>query len=135
MDLPMMWTKDWKTVSNGDVKLTDKEVQVGMSAAKRMPIVVTYIVRNGKRRGMIKEDHEVRRFLASVECVGGGSRCVCANGRFGFLQGLVKALTELCTAKKWELNVVHAEKFSKEEQIQLAAKTTVSLQLCSFNSI
>ena len=57
---------------------------------------------------------------------------MCANGRFGFWQGLVKALTELCTAKKWELNVVHAEKFSKEEQIQLADKTTVSLQLCSF---
>lgn len=40
-------------------------------------------------------------------------------------QNLVLALSQLCSTKGWELNVVHAERLSREEQVQMAAKTTV----------
>lgn len=59
MDLPVMWEKEFDTVSNGDVKLTDKEVEVAKTASRRMPVVITYVVRGGNRRAMVKEDHEV----------------------------------------------------------------------------
>lgn len=61
-------------------------------------VVVTYISRQAVRRHLITEDHE----------------------------GLVDALTELCERRGWELNVVAMERFSKEEQLAIAARTTVS---------
>ncbi|KAG8900641.1 hypothetical protein FRB99_005834 [Tulasnella sp. 403] len=99
IDLPTKWAKDWPSIAEDDVKFGEKEQQVAREASKRMPIVISYIVRNGRRRSMRKADHEL----------------------------LVKSLKELCDKKKWEFNVVHAEKLSKEEQIQLAARTTVML--------
>jgi hypothetical protein len=38
----------------------------------------------------------------------------------------VRALTELCEKRGWELNVVAMERLSKEEQLAVAARTTVS---------
>jgi hypothetical protein len=38
---------------------------------------------------------------------------------------LVKALEKHSKAKGWELRIVEAEKMSKEEQVDLAARTTV----------
>jgi hypothetical protein len=62
-------------------------------------VVVTYISRQaGVRRHLITEDHE----------------------------GLVDALTELCERRGWELNIVAMEQISKEEQLTVAARTTVS---------
>jgi hypothetical protein len=61
-------------------------------------VVVTYISRQAVKRHLIAEDHE----------------------------GLVDALTELCERRGWELNIVAMEKISKEEQLALAARTTVS---------
>ncbi|PCH43589.1 hypothetical protein WOLCODRAFT_138454 [Wolfiporia cocos MD-104 SS10] len=63
------------------------------------PIVVTYISRQGARRHLIDEHHEA----------------------------LVSALTEMCAAHRWELNIVQAERLTKEEQLALAARTTVLL--------
>ena len=60
-------------------------------------VVVTYITRQGVRRHLIEEDHE----------------------------GLVRALVELCDRRGWELNIVPMERLSKEEQLALAARTTV----------
>ncbi|EMD37594.1 hypothetical protein CERSUDRAFT_114243 [Gelatoporia subvermispora B] len=62
-------------------------------------VVVTYISRQGARRHLIDEDHAA----------------------------LVLALTEMCASKGWELNVVQAERLSKEEQLSLAARTTIML--------
>lgn len=61
-------------------------------------IVVTYISRQGARRHLIDEDHDA----------------------------LVEALTDMCMRKGWELNVVQAERLTKDQQLQLAARTTVS---------
>ncbi|KAG8959901.1 hypothetical protein FRC00_001135, partial [Tulasnella sp. 408] len=99
IDANVLWAKEWDGTSNGDVEPTDKQIEVAKTASRRMPIVITYVVRSGNRRAMIKEDHE----------------------------GLVKALTELCELKRWELNIVQAEKLTKDEQIQLAARTTIML--------
>jgi hypothetical protein len=62
-------------------------------------VVVTYISRQGVRRHLIPEDHE----------------------------GLVHALVELCHRRGWELNVVAMERLSRDEQLALAARTTVSV--------
>jgi len=61
-------------------------------------VVVTYISRQAVKRHLIPEDHE----------------------------GLVNALTELCERRGWELNIVAMERISKEEQLAIAARTTVS---------
>lgn len=60
-------------------------------------VVITYISRQGVRRHLIDQDHE----------------------------NLVFALEELCAIKGWELNIVQAERLSKEDQLALVAKTTV----------
>jgi hypothetical protein len=62
-------------------------------------VVVTYISRQAVRRHLITENHE----------------------------GLVDALTELCGRRGWELNIVAMEQISKEEQLVIAARTTVSI--------
>jgi hypothetical protein len=64
-------------------------------------VVVTYISRQGVKRHLIPDDHA----------------------------GLVRALTELCDRRGWELNVVAMERLSKEEQLKIAARTTVSTGL------
>ncbi|EGN99971.1 hypothetical protein SERLA73DRAFT_53149 [Serpula lacrymans var. lacrymans S7.3] len=76
-------------------------------------VVVTYISRQSGRRHLIEEDHD----------------------------GLVIALEELVERKNaersayegterprpWELNIIQAEKLSKDEQVRIAARTTVLL--------
>ncbi|KAI0321189.1 hypothetical protein OF83DRAFT_1237812 [Amylostereum chailletii] len=59
-------------------------------------VVVTYISRQNVRRRLVEEDH----------------------------QGLVRALEALCERRGWQLNVIAAEKMTKEQQIGVAAKTT-----------
>jgi hypothetical protein len=61
------------------------------------PIIITYINRQGGRRRLTNQDHE----------------------------GLVAALTDLANRRGWQFNNVQAEKLSKEEQLQIVAKTTV----------
>jgi len=39
----------------------------------------------------------------------------------------VQALKAMCRHHRWELNIVQAEKLSKEQQIELAARTTIML--------
>ncbi|KAI0035862.1 hypothetical protein K488DRAFT_30582, partial [Vararia minispora EC-137] len=59
-------------------------------------IAVTYISRQSVRRRLIPEDHD--RLVASLE--------------------------ELCHRRGWELNIMQAEKISREEQLIIAARTT-----------
>ncbi|KAH9949015.1 hypothetical protein B0H21DRAFT_199426 [Amylocystis lapponica] len=66
---------------------------------KGQEVVVTYISRQGTRRHLIDSHHEA----------------------------LVRALTEMCTVNRWELNIVQAERLSKEEQLALSARSTVML--------
>lgn len=61
-------------------------------------VVVTYISRQQSRRRLLQPDHDA----------------------------LVAALKTLCDLKGWTLNIVFAEKLTKDQQLQLAARTTVS---------
>ncbi|KDQ21385.1 hypothetical protein BOTBODRAFT_150195 [Botryobasidium botryosum FD-172 SS1] len=62
-------------------------------------VVVTYISRQGWRRRLIEENHTE----------------------------LVKELTDLCARKGWELNVIKPEELSQDQQLALAARTTIML--------
>jgi hypothetical protein len=61
-------------------------------------VVITYVTRQGVKRHLIPEDHD----------------------------GLVSALTELCERRGWEFNIAAMERLTKEEQLAIAARTTVS---------
>ncbi|TFK75344.1 hypothetical protein BDN72DRAFT_874573 [Pluteus cervinus] len=66
--------------------------------------VITYISRQSSRRRLIQEDHE----------------------------GLVTALEELVNRKRqegkhWELNIVQAERMTKDEQVRVMSKSTILL--------
>lgn len=61
--------------------------------------VITYISRQGRGRSLVQEDHD----------------------------GLVEALKGLETRYGWEVNIAIMEKYSKLEQLRLAARTTVRL--------
>jgi hypothetical protein len=67
---------------------------------KEWPIVITYINRQGGRRCLNEEDH----------------------------QRLVSGLAELAGRRGWEFNDVKAQHLPQEEQMAIAAKTTVSLR-------
>ncbi|KAL6305818.1 hypothetical protein BKA93DRAFT_776889 [Sparassis latifolia] len=62
-------------------------------------VVITYISRQGSKRHLIEGHHEA----------------------------LVTALTEMCRRHGWELNIVQAERLSMEQQLELAARTTIML--------
>ncbi|KAF5353317.1 hypothetical protein D9756_007986 [Leucocoprinus leucothites] len=87
---------------------------VGVEAQKylSMPekVVITYISRQGTRRRLVKEDHDM----------------------------LVEELTKLVERKneearvgekkrEWELHVLQAERMTKDEQVRAAARTTIML--------
>lgn len=73
---------------------------------REWPIVITYINRQGGRRYLIESHHEQ----------------------------LVAELTALCQRRGWEFNDVKAQLLSQEEQLALAARTTVrGHPFCSFN--
>lgn len=67
-------------------------------------IVITYISRQSSRRHLLEDDHAA----------------------------LVQALEEMTKKHGWELNVVQAEKLSKENQLAIAARTTVRVFLRSW---
>jgi hypothetical protein len=74
-------------------------------SAKALPmperIVITYISRQGSKRHLIEEDHIA----------------------------LVDALEDLADRKGWYLNVVQAERLTKDEQVQLMGETTVGYRI------
>lgn len=72
-------------------------------------VTITYISRQGVRRHLVPEDHDAL-VLA--------------------LQQLVKR--KRAENKNWTLKVVQPELLSKEEQIQIASETTVSVIFCFF---
>ena len=105
----------WEPVRRGVLRfagITSRTLEIGSRAFKRVDrgslhnggveeVVVTYITRQAVRRHLIEEDHE----------------------------GLVRAITELCERRGWEFNVVPMERLSKEEQLAVAARTTVTFLL------
>jgi hypothetical protein len=70
-------------------------------------VVVTYISRQGVKRHLIDEDHD----------------------------GLVRSLTELCDRRGWQLNIEAMERLTKEEQLAIAARTTVSTRLVFYGRL
>ena len=105
----------WEPVRRGVLRfagLSQRTLDIGARAFKHAErgslrdggveeIVVTYITRQGVKRHLVEEDHE----------------------------GLVSALTKLCDRRGWELNVVPMERLTKEEQLAVAARTTVNAPL------
>ncbi|KNZ81312.1 hypothetical protein J132_02085 [Termitomyces sp. J132] len=92
----------WMTMRNNVIQFTGLDISVG-SGTTNTP-VITYISRQEwGRRMLIKEDHEK----------------------------LVEELYKLRDRYGFEVNVVAAEKMSRLEQIELAARTTVSSPTCS----
>ncbi|KIJ67844.1 hypothetical protein HYDPIDRAFT_83773 [Hydnomerulius pinastri MD-312] len=78
-------------------------------------IVITYISRQSVRRRLIPEDHEIlvkelEDLVARKNAEIKGMRASSGSG-----------------AKEWELNVVQAEKLTKDEQVRVAARTTILL--------
>lgn len=73
----------------------------------QQPIVITYISRQGSRRRLIQEHHE--RLVNELQTL-------VARKNF---EAPIKG------GQSWELNVVQAQKLTKDEQIRLASKTTV----------
>jgi hypothetical protein len=102
----------WEPVRRGVLRfsgISSRTLDIGSRAFNRVDrgslrdggleeVVVTYITRQGVRRHLVEEDHE----------------------------GLVRSLVELCDRRGWELNVVPMERLSKEEQLAVAARTTVA---------
>ncbi|KAI0768686.1 hypothetical protein BD413DRAFT_614201 [Trametes elegans] len=76
-----------------------KDSSRAVSGLKDSEIVITYISRQASRRHLLDPDHAA----------------------------LVEALEEMTRKHGWELNVVEAEKLSKEQQLSIAARTTVML--------
>ena len=81
------------TGGNGD--------NLGLIPKKEMPIVITYISRQGGRRCLAEDDHA----------------------------RLVTELSRLSKRRGWEFNHVKAQLLTQEEQFALAAKTTVSVAI------
>ncbi|KAI0356337.1 hypothetical protein OH77DRAFT_1520390 [Trametes cingulata] len=77
----------------------DAESTRATAGLRDSEIVITYISRQASRRHLLDPDHAA----------------------------LVEALQEMCRKHGWELNVVEAEKLSKEQQLAIAARTTVML--------
>ncbi|KZT10592.1 uncharacterized protein LAESUDRAFT_809546 [Laetiporus sulphureus 93-53] len=76
---------------------TSPQQHAANAAPLDTPVVVTYVSRQGSRRHLIGADHVA----------------------------LVDALTEMCKSHGWELNVMQAERITKEEQLEIVARTTV----------
>ncbi|KAF8316420.1 hypothetical protein DL93DRAFT_2056393 [Clavulina sp. PMI_390] len=67
------------------------------SDSEKQPIVISYVSRQGWRRRLIEEDHEL----------------------------LEKSVKELCERKGWEYLLFHPEKYTLDEQLKIAARSTV----------
>ncbi|KAG8890646.1 hypothetical protein FRB98_006149 [Tulasnella sp. 332] len=89
----------WDDSYNWGLEVSEPNSKLLKTASKRMPIVISYIVRVSFYRMLTQAAH-----LA-----------------------LIDALTQLCASKGWEFNAVHAERMTREEQIQMAAKSTIIL--------
>lgn len=82
---------------------SEKQIVLGTGKEKDqdlpMPekVVITYISRQASRRRLIEDQHQV----------------------------LVAALQDLAQRRGWELNVIQAEKLTKDEQVRAVAKATV----------
>lgn len=90
-----------------DLALVENQAVLGDNSDSELgyprKIVITYIDRQNVRRHLIEEDHE----------------------------GLVKALQDLIQKKKeegkeWELNIIKPETLTKDEQVRIASRTSVS---------
>ncbi|CAL1708029.1 unnamed protein product [Somion occarium] len=81
------------------VKKPDGQKISSSLSARKQDVVITYISRQGARRHLVEEDHDA----------------------------LAQALEDMCLLKGWELNIVMAERLTKDEQVELIARTTILL--------
>lgn len=93
------------------MEATVTDVETGKEMTMPKKVVVTYISRQDVRRHLIQEDHEllVQSLQELVQrknsdWVSGGTE----NGR------------------EWELNIIKPETMTKDEQVAVASRTTVS---------
>ena len=102
MGLGVEIEKAWKKEREKEKALGDDQntLSVQIPIAKEKA-VITYISRQAARRHLIGEDHEL----------------------------LVTSLQEMADRKGYELNIIEAEKLSKDEQLRIMSKTTVRQHL------
>ncbi|KII92478.1 hypothetical protein PLICRDRAFT_37249 [Plicaturopsis crispa FD-325 SS-3] len=86
---------------NGDAKAL-------ASLGEQAPIVITYISRQGSRRRLREADHDL--LVHELEAL--VARKNAAAGSKG---------------RQWELNILEAQRMSKDEQVRAAARTTILL--------
>lgn len=83
-----------------DYAITDpkQHVELGVEPkARNPPIVISYLSRQGWRRRLIESHHEL----------------------------LEKSVRDLCERKGWEFLLFHPEKYTLDEQLRIAARSTV----------
>jgi hypothetical protein len=81
------------------------------SADELSKVVVTYISRQGGKRRLVVEDHEM--LITALEELVEAKNEASRHGEAG--------------AREWELNVVRAETLSRDEQVRIMARTTVGV--------
>lgn len=100
-----------------DRRAIDDQLQTTLSEEfdETEKIVITYISRQSTRRRLIPEDHDilVKELEDLVARKNAAIKGMIASGGSG--------------AKKWELNIVQAEHLTKDDQVRIAARTTVRL--------
>jgi len=95
IEIEKVWEEERRKVS--DTPGADRNaLSVHIPIAKEKT-VITYISRQAARRHLIREDHDL----------------------------LVASLQEMTARKGYELIIIEAEKFSKDEQLRIMARTTV----------
>lgn len=106
-------TIDGDGATSGNLALDDKPVPPPSDFEETEQIVITYISRQGSRRRLIPEDHEV--LVKSLEDL--------VERKNAEITSTVQS--EGIASKQWELNVVKAQDMTKDDQVRLAARTTV----------
>lgn len=82
-----------------DYAITDAVLQKELGVDPTPPpIVISYLSRQGWRRRLIDEDHQL----------------------------LLSSVKDLCASKGWEFILFHPEKYTRDEQLRIAARSTVS---------
>jgi len=83
-----------------DYAINDPKVQRKLNIkSKSPPVVVSYLSRQGWRRRLIEEDHKL----------------------------LLSSVKDVCKRKGWEFLLFHPENYTLDQQLQIAARSTVML--------
>ncbi|KAG9043141.1 hypothetical protein FS837_009959 [Tulasnella sp. UAMH 9824] len=98
IDRPSIWA-NWQGAFTGDQKPSQRDMDVLQKAPTLAPVVISYISRQRVRRRMIEADEAI----------------------------FVKSVKELTARRKWKFNHVFMEELTPEQQLAIAAETTIMI--------